>query len=215
MSRAGPLDPSIDPGEPRAGPARPGRLGPLDPRDLDAEQKRVLDAMLAGPRGSSGFLSREREIGGPFAPWLRSPGFARCAQELGAFVRYRTSLEPRLSELAIIVVGAAWKAGYEFAAHAPLAVRAGVSRGAVEALARGERPSLEREDERIVYEFARELVEHRRVGDERYAAAIGLLGEAGTVELVGILGYYTLVCMTLNTFETPLGEGMEPPFAVS
>ena len=211
MSRSGPPGR----GAPRADPARPGRLGPLAPRDLDPEQRQVLDAMLAGPRGGSGLLSREREVGGPFAPWLRSPGFARRAQELGAFVRYRTSLDPRLSELAIIVVGAAWRADYEFAAHAPLAVRAGVPREAVEALARGERPAFEREDERIVYEFARELVEERRVADERYAAAIDLLGEGGTVELVGILGYYTLVCMTLNTFETPLGEGMEPPFAAA
>ena len=211
MSRAGPPDV----GDSRAGPAPPGRLGPLAPPDLDAEQKRVLNAMLAGPRGKSGLLSRDREIGGPFAPWLRSPGFAGPAQALGAFVRYRTSLDPRLSELAIIVVGAVWKAGYEFAAHAAIAVRAGVSRETVAALARGERPSFEREDERIVYEFARELVEDRRVADERYAAAVELLGEGGAVELVGILGYYTLVCMTLNAFEVPLGEGMEPPFAAS
>ena len=211
MSRAGPPGAGV----PRIERARPGRLGPLAPRNLDAEQKRVLDTMLAGPRGKSGFLSREREIGGPFAPWLRSPGFALPAQELGAFVRYRTSLDPRLSELAIIVVGAAWRADYEFAAHAPIAIRAGVSREAVDALARGESPSLEREDERIVYEFARELVESRRVPEERYAAAVGLLGERGAVELVGLLGYYTLVCMTLNAFEVPLGEGMEPPFGAS
>lgn len=189
------------------------RLGPLRPEALDADQAQVLDAMLAGPRGRSGFLSRERPVGGPFAPWLRSPGFAHLAQGLGAFVRYRTSLEPRLSELAIIVVGAAWKAGYEFAAHGPMAIRAGIRPEAVAAIARGEAPGFDRDDERVVYEFAHELVTARRVGDERYAAAVALLGEAGTVELVGILGYYTLVCMTLNAFEVPLGEGMAPPFA--
>ena len=194
-------------------PAPPGRLGPLAPHDLDPEQTRVLDAMLAGPRGKSGFLSRERPVAGPFAPWLLSPGFAHRAQELGAYVRYGTSLDARLKELAIIVVGAAWKAGYEFAAHGPMAIRAGVSREVVAALARAETPSFDRDDERIVYEFARDLVENRRVADERYAAAAELLGEAGTVELVGTLGYYTLVCMTLNAFEVPLGEGMEPPFA--
>ena len=194
-------------------PAPPGRLGPLAPHDLDPEQTRVLDAMLSGPRGKSGFLSRERPVAGPFAPWLLSPGFAHRAQELGAYVRYGTSLDARLKELAIIVVGAAWKAGYEFAAHGPMAIRAGVSREVVAALARAETPSFDRDDERIVYEFARDLVENRRVADERYAAAVELLGEAGTVELVGTLGYYTLVCMTLNAFEVPLGEGMEPPFA--
>ena len=189
------------------------RLGPLAPEALDAEQMRVLDAMLAGPRGESGFLSRERPVGGPFAPWLRSPGFADLAQTLGAFVRYRTSLEPRLSELAIIVVGAVWKAEYEFAAHGPMAVRAGLRPEVVDAIARGEAPVFARDDERVVYEFAHELVTARRVGDELYAAAVNLLGDTGTVELVGILGYYTLVCMTLNAFEVPLGEGMEAPFA--
>ena len=190
-----------------------GRLAPLYPRDLDAEQTRVLDAMLAGPRGKSGFLRRDRRVGGPFAPWLLSPGFAHRAQELGAFVRYRASLDPRLKELAIIVVGAAWKAEYEFAAHGPMAIRAGVPREVVEALARAETPSFEREDERVVYEFAQDLVENRRVGEDRYARAVELLGEAGAVELVGTLGYYTLVCMTLTAFDVPLGEGMEPPFA--
>ena len=209
MSRAGPLDP----GESGPEPVRKGRLTPLHPRDLDSEQAEVLDAMLAGPRGKSGFLTRERPVGGPFAPWLLSPGFAHRAQELGAHIRYGTSLDPRLKELAIIVVGAVWRAEYEFAAHGPMAIRAGVSREVVEALARSETPSFERDDERVVYEFARELVENRRVGEERYARAVELLGEPGTVELVGTLGYYTLVCMTLNAFEVPLGEGMEPPFA--
>ena len=203
----------LDPGGADSKGTRPGRLGPLSPHDLDSEQTRVIDAMLAGPRGKSGFLSRDRPVAGPFAPWLRSPGLAHLAQELGAFVRYRTSLDPRLKELAIIVVGAAWRAEYEFAAHGPMAIRAGVSRQVVEALARGETPSFDRGDERTVYEFARDLVERRRVSDERYAAAVELLGEAGTVELVGTLGYYTLVCMTLNAFEVPLGDGMEPPFA--
>ena len=193
----------------------PSRIEPLRPEELDDEQTRVLDAMLAGPRGKSGFLSSGRPVGGPFAPWLRSPGFADLAQGLGAFVRYRTSLEPRLSELAIIVVGAVWKADYEFAAHGPMAVRAGIPREAVDAIARGEVPELGRDDERIVYEFAHELVTARRVSDERYAAAVDLLGEAGAVELVGILGYYTLVCMTLNAFEVPLGEGMDPPFTAA
>ena len=211
MSRSGPEDSrSLD-----RNPAVEGRLPPLDPAALDDAQLRVLEAMMAGPRGKSGFLSRGRPVGGPFAPWLRSPGFADLAQRLGAFARYGTSLEPRLSELAIIVVGAAWKAEYEFAAHGPMAIRAGISREVVDAVACATPPPFERDDERIVYEFARELVETRRVGEERYAAAADLLGEAGTVELVGILGYYTLVCMTLNAFEVPLGEGMETPFAAS
>ena len=209
VSRSGSTGSGTTGGESSGG----GRLPPLEPSALDDAQSRVLEAMMAGPRGKTGFLSPDRPVGGPFAPWLRSPGFADLAQGLGAFVRYRTSIEPRLSELAIIVVGAAWKAAYEFAAHGPLAIRAGVSREVVEAVARGDVPRFEHDDERAVYEFARDLVEERMVSEERYAAVVELLGESGTVELVGTLGYYTLVCMTLNAFEVPLGEGMEPPFA--
>ena len=205
------------PGSGTPGPerSRGGRLPPLEPAALDEAQARVLEAMMEGPRGKTGFLSPDRPVGGPFAPWLRSPGFADPAQRLGAYVRYGTSIEPRLSELAIIVVGAAWKADYEFAAHGPIAVRSGISREVVEALARGAVPRFVRDDERAVYEFAHELVETRRVGEERYAVLVEVLGEPGAVELVGILGYYTLVCMTLNAFEVPLGEGMEPPFAAT
>lgn len=188
------------------------RLPAIAPDALDEEQARVLDEMLAGPRGQSGFLTRERPIGGPFAPWLRSPRMAGLAQSLGAFLRYGTSLDPRLSEIAIIVVGQVWQAGYEFAAHGPMAIRAGVSEEVVRAIARGDTPVFEREDERIVYEFARMLILQRSVDEAQYRVALELLGEAGVVELVGILGYYTLVCMTLNTFEVPLAEGMEWPF---
>ena len=211
MSGRGPADPRAPDGERSAR----GRLAPLEPSALDEAQLRVLESMMEGPRGKTGFLSPDRPVGGPFAPWLRSPEFADLAQRLGAYVRYGTSIEPRLSELAIIVVGAAWKADYEFAAHGPIAVRAGVSREVVEAVARGAVPRFERDDERTVYEFARGLVVTRQVGTDRYAAVVDALGEAGTVELVGILGYYTLVCMTLNVFEVPLGEGMEPPFAAA
>lgn len=197
--------------------AASGRLAPLTRARLDSAQARVFDAILAGPRGArpSGVPSGERNPGGPFAPWLRSPELADLVQRLGAFVRYGTTLEPRLSELAILVVGAVWKAEYEFAAHAPIAVDAGLDPEAVDALARGDAPAFAREDERIVYEFALELAEARSVGDRAYRAAVELLGEPGVVELVGILGYYTLVCMTLNAFEVPLDEGMEARLAAA
>ena len=190
------------------------RLEPLERAALDEEQERVFASILSGPRGRAGGVpSGDRDPGGPFAPWLRSPRFADLAQSLGAFARYGTSLEPRLSELAIIVVGAVWRAEYEFAAHGPIAKREGIRPDLVDAIARGESPAFDRDDERIVYDFAHELAASRRVSDPVYASAVRLLGEPGVVELVGILGYYTLVCMTVNTFEVPLDDGMEPPFA--
>jgi 4-carboxymuconolactone decarboxylase len=141
---------------------------------------------------------------------------SRClfvpAQELGAFCRYHTSLPPRLSELALLITGAFWQAGFEWHAHAPIALKAGVPVDAIEAIRLGKEPKFTREDERAVYEFSHELWTKRRVSDATYRRTAGLLGNETVVELVGILGYYGLISMTINTFEVPLPEGVAEPF---
>ncbi len=142
-----------------------------------------------------------------------SADLADRAQALGAFCQYGTSLEPRLSELAILVVGAHWRAGFEWHVHAPIARAAGVSPGLIDALRVGQVPVFEREDERLVHAFARALVVERRVGDATYAAFVARFGERSAVELVGILGYYTLISMTIVAFEVDLPAGAPDPFA--
>jgi 4-carboxymuconolactone decarboxylase len=179
------------------------RIKDIDPADLDAEQRRVYDAIVTGPRGG---------IRGPFGPWLRSPQFADLAQALGAYCRFDSGLEKRLSELAILVTGAAWKAKFEWFAHAPIAIAAGVDPDVVEAIRLGKVPRFSRDDEAAVYAFAHELVETRRVTDATYVRVLALLGERGLVDLVGILGYYALVSMTLVTFDVALPPGAADPF---
>jgi 4-carboxymuconolactone decarboxylase len=163
----------------------------------------VHDAIVAGPRG---------RVVGPLRVWIMSPELAERAQELGAFCRYHTSLPPRLSELAILVTGAFWQAGFEWHAHVPIAIKAGVPADAVEAIRLGKEPKFAREDERAVYEFSRELWTKRRVSDATYRRTADLLGNETVIELVGILGYYGLISMTINTFEVPLPEGVAQPF---
>jgi 4-carboxymuconolactone decarboxylase len=176
----------------------------LDETRLTPEQRPIYEAILSGPRGV---------VEGPLRVWLQSPGLADKAQALGAFCRYGTSLPPRLSELAIITVGAHWRSGFEWHVHAPIAEKAGVAPAVVEAIRTGAAPPLEREDEAAVHAFCRELLEHKRVGDDAYARTEAVLGSVGTVELVGILGYYTLICMTINAFHVPVPDGAPEPFA--
>lgn len=182
----------------------PLRPPPLDPEAFSPEQRRVHDAIAAGPRG---------KVEGPLRVWLHSAGLADRAQALGAFCRYDTTLPPRLSELAILVTGAFWAAGFEWAVHAPIAARAGLDPAAIEAIRRGEAPAFAAEDERLVHDFALALHRDHRVPDALYARAQAVLGTQALVELVGLLGYYTLISMTINAFDVPLPEGAEPPFA--
>jgi 4-carboxymuconolactone decarboxylase len=171
--------------------------------NLTPAQRKVHDVIIAGPRG---------RVEGPLRVWIMSPELAERAQELGAFCRYGTSLPPRLSELAILTTGAFWQAGFEWHAHVPIALKAGVPTDALEAIRLGQEPKFAREDERVVYEFSRELWTKRRVSDATYRRAADLLGKEGVVELVGILGYYGLISMTINTFEVPLPPGADQPF---
>jgi 4-carboxymuconolactone decarboxylase len=179
------------------------RIPELSLDRLTPEQREVHDAIVAGPRG---------KVQGPLQIWLHSPKLAVRAQELGAFCRYHTSLPKRLSELAILVTGAHWKAGFEWFVHAPEGIKAGLDAVAVDAIRDGTRPSLARTDEAAVYDFARELLETHRVSDATYERAVAELGIVGVVELVGILGYYGLICMTICAFRVPVPAGEVEPF---
>ena len=179
------------------------RIPDWKPEDLPPAQRKVHAAIAAGPRG---------RVVGPLRVWLSSPELAERAQELGAFCRFGTSLAPRLSELAILVTGAFWRAGFEWHAHAPIAIEAGLPADAVEAIRLGKVPKFAHEDERAVYEFSRELWSERRVSDATYRRTSDLLGNKTVVELVAILGYYGLISMTINVFEVPLPQGADQPF---
>jgi len=171
--------------------------------ELDADQRRVYDAIIAGPRG---------QVQGPLKVWLQSADLADRAQALGAFCRFGTTLPPRLSELAIITMGAHWRAGFEWFAHAPIAMKAGIDPAAVEAIRTGKTPKFAQPDEAAVYAYAHELLTTRAVSEATYNEALARLGKKGVVELTGILGYYGLISMTIKAFEVPLPEGTPDPF---
>lgn len=177
------------------------RLPDLRYEDMSAEQQRVHDEIAAGPRG---------KVEGPLKVWLHAPKLATHAQKLGAHARFQSLLPPPLSELAILVTAATWQADFEWYAHARLAREAGIADAVIEAIRRGEKPSLTDAKARAVYAVSRELHRRRSLSDETYALAEAALGRAALVDLVGILGYYTLVSMTLNAFRVPTPDGSRP-----
>lgn len=171
------------------------------PEEMSQEQLRVYHDTVAG---------RRRRMPAPLAAWLESPLLADRAQKLGEFVRYETSLPPRLSELAILVVARHWTAQFEWIAHKAEALKAGLDAGIIEDIANRQTPRFENPDERLVYEFSVSLNQKHEVSDELYQRVVVVIGLRGVVELVGILGYYTLISMTLNTFEIePEGQAPE------
>ena len=170
------------------------RYDEIDLDNLTPEQQAVADAIAGGPRGS---------LRGPFVPWLLSPGMADPAQRLGAFLRFRSVIPPRLKELAILFTARRWDAGFEWSVHAKLALEAGLPRSVVEAIGRGAAPELADEDEKLIYRACREMYDTSRFSDETFAALKALLGPQGVAEFAGLLGYYALVSITLNAFEIP------------
>jgi len=163
------------------------RLPPIDPDRLTEDQQRVYRT-IAGSRG---------RVAGPFTALLLSPELADRVQHLGAFIRYDSSLEPRLSELAILVIARAVSSSFEWTAHEPHALRAGVSPSVVEALRAGRRPDDLAADAAAVHDYTRELV-HGDVTDATYDTARDALGTVGVVELTVLIGYYELLARTLR-----------------
>lgn len=182
---------------------RAPRLPAFDPATASGEQQAVLGEILSGPRGN---------LDGPFLAWIASPAFAQHAQRLGAFCRYQTGLSLRLSELAILVTAARWRSQAEWQIHYPIAIDAGVPPAIAESLRTGERPVFDDDDDELIFLFASELHENRRVSDRTFDAALSRFGRATTVNLVGLLGYYTLVAMTLNVFEVTMPDKGPQPF---
>ena len=168
------------------------RIKELLPTTMTAEQLSVYEAIANGPRG---------QVRGPLAVWLHRPKLADRAQALGQYCRYETSLEPRLSELAILILGRIWGAEFEWWSHKAIALRAGVSPAVIEAIRTRAEPSFERDDEALIYAFITTLHKDRSIPDELYGAAVRMFGEGGVIDLVGIAGYYSLISMTINVFK--------------
>ena len=178
------------------------RMPPLSEDQMTPEQKAAVEEFKAA-RNTDGF-------GGPFMVLLRSPEMMNRARNVGDYVRFRSALPPRLSEFVILLTARHWTQNYEWYVHAPIAEREGLDAAIIEAVADGRRPAELADDEAAVYDFCMELLRTHGVSDPTYARMVSHLGENGVIDAIGILGYYQLLAMVMNTARTPLPEGVEP-----
>ncbi|NKB58595.1 MAG: carboxymuconolactone decarboxylase family protein [Alphaproteobacteria bacterium] len=186
------------------------RLKPLHPKDMTPTQRSYYDSIMNRPNNQA--MPKDAPLTGPFHAWQRSPAFAEKLAVLEQYIRKDGLLEPRLLELATIVVGRIWSAEIVFGSHGPAAVAAGIHSDIVEAIRRRETPAFEKADEAAVYHFTHQLTTEYEVDDATYQAALDVLGEAALVELIGLAGLYVTASMTLNTFRIPVRPGMERPY---
>ena len=183
-----------------------GRISFPEPDTMTEEQRAVYDQIISGPR---------RTLVGPLRAALHNPVLADRWQKFGQVLRFETSLPTRLTELAILVTARRWNSDLEWAIHAKDAAQAGLSDAVSEAIRTGRSPQFGDDVEaRDIYQFAQEIVQKGDVSSEIYAAIVDRWGEVGAVELTAVIGYYSLVAMTLNVHRVPLPDGVEPALDV-
>jgi 4-carboxymuconolactone decarboxylase len=183
------------------------RMPPLDEAAMTEAQRAAARALIAGPRGG---------VTGPFIPLLRSPELMDALGKVGEVLRFRSALPQRLSEFAMLVVSRQWTQQFEWAVHAPLALKQGLNEETLKDLLQGRRPSSMAADEALVFDLCNELTRSHGLSDGTYAEAVRVLGEQGLIDLLGTVGYFTTVSMIMNVAHTPAPGGSEPlpPFPI-
>jgi len=178
------------------------RLMLLSPGEMSADQKATYDESIAGKRGAPP---------APMMAWLNSPEMARHATRLGAVLRFDTIFPPKLSEIAILVTARHWTAHYEWYAHKRLALKGGIDPKIIEDIRDRRTPVFDDPKGRMIYDVAKSLHEGHGLSPALYDEAVTVLTLRGVTEIIGLCGYYTMVSMTLNTFEfeVPVGEVSE------
>ena len=151
-------------------------------------------------------------LGGPYNPLLRSPVLGQRMFDLLHYLRWETSVPLKLNEFAILIIARQWRSQVEWFAHAPLAIKAGLSPDIVAELKAGKRPSNMSPLEAAVYDFATELTSNHAVSDTTFDRAKKLLGEQQVVDLTTVAGTYISIAMLLAMSEESVPPGKELPF---
>ena len=179
----------------------PDERMPLPPIDAMTEaQRAAANDLIAGPR---------KGVKGPFIPLLRSPELMSRLQKVGEYLRFHSAVPPNIAEFATLCVARAWSQQFEWVMHVPLALKAGTSKETIDAIHEGRRPTSMSPTEAVVYDFIVELTNTKGVAQATYDAIRSELSEQGLIDLVGILGYFTSMCMVLNVARTPPESGNE------
>ena len=166
------------------------RMPTISPDKYDEAQKKAAAEFLE---------ARKTPVFGPFEPLMYSPELMNIARSMGDYLRYKPAIGVTLSEFVILVTAREWSQDYEWHVHAPIALKQGIKKEIVDALADGRRPVGMSVDEEICYDFSIELHRNKRVSDATYQRAVQRFGEKGVMDIVGINGYYTFLAMAMNT----------------
>jgi 4-carboxymuconolactone decarboxylase len=177
------------------------RMPPIPADKQTPEQKKAAEAFRA---------NRKQDVFGPFVPLFRSPEVMLRTMALGDYLRYRTVFPTKLNEFIILITARQWSQQYEWFVHHPIALKEGLNPETAKAVSEGRRPSGMSADEELIYDFCTELLKNQSVSDATYARSIARFGEQGTIEMVGVVAYYTFQSMVLNTARTPIPEGTAP-----
>ena len=177
-----------------------------NPETFTDDERKEYDSFLRTRKPQA-----DGSLGGPFDPWLLNPELSHRLRGLGAMLWERTSLDRGLVELAISICGRFWQANVEWAAHAPRAVEYGVPQSVLDEVLAGQRPHGTPEQE-LVYDVCMTMQTEHRLPLPLYRRAVDTFGERGLMEIMAVIGYYTLVSMTLNAFEVQVAPGVTPPF---
>ncbi|MEA2912295.1 MAG: 4-carboxymuconolactone decarboxylase [Bradyrhizobium sp.] len=180
------------------------RFLPLKAEQLNPEQKKWAEMIAAPPRNA-------KFVNPPYRAYIYNPDLANRLTAMSEYLRWNTSLLPRLSELAILITARQWTAQYEWYAHYPLALKGGLDPKIADAIAEGRRPDGMKEDETALYDLASELYRDKKVSDPVCKAALGQFGERGIMDIIGIIGYYDLVSMTLITMQAGMPDDKVKP----
>jgi len=178
------------------------RMPPIPADKLTDTQRKAAEAFAEG---------RGYAVRGPFVPLLRSPEVMLRAKAMGDYLRFKSVLEPRLNEMIILITAREWTQQYEWNAHHPLALKAGLRPEIATAIAQGARPAGMAEDEEIAYDMATEILRHKRVSDPTYQRALAKFGEQGVIDLLGVVGYYNFLAIVMNATRTAMPAGVAEP----
>jgi 4-carboxymuconolactone decarboxylase len=156
---------------------------------------------------------RRETVRGPYAVWLHDPDLMDKVAQVSNYFRFDCALPVKLREFGILVTARYWDAQFSWNAHVDKARAAGIPDDVIRDLAANKKPQFKADDERVFYEFAMEVLENHFVSEKTFAEAKRIFGTQGVVDLIGAVGYFSMLQICLNSAEVDLQKDREPPFA--
>lgn len=178
------------------------RLPKLDYKEMTPRQREAHDKHVA----------KRKRASGPYGVWVHSPELMDLVSPLSNYMRWDAALSGKLREFGILVTARFWDAQYSWNAHVDKARVAGITDDVINDLAANRTPAFKCDEERVYYTFATEVLKNHFVGEKTFAEAKSIFGEKGVVDLIGSIGYFSMLQICLNSAEVDLQPDREPPF---